>query len=362
MELNAERSYGLDCLKVLATIIIVFLHYQQEYEVPFDNHINFLYCNFSWGYIVELFFVISGYLTYKSIPKVLGGEITLDKWFGHKLRRFVPVLTVSVLVYEFGYVMYPKVFGEYFMFQRDVSLWRVLITSLGIHAGGAFANTTINNPVWYISVLLYCYIIFFALTCLSKKIGCKPYYLYIVMIFVGFSGTEYCFNYPFLTDMSSRGYYSFFFGLVLAHYVKTFGIRKGEIVLSLSTIALFLAILAVIPWFALDDLRYTLTFVVYPAIIMLVESSGGKKLFCSPFWGKWGAVSFNVFIWHLPMFILSDLACYALGLNLNHGNPLVMYLYLFVIEIFAVFSHLFIEKPLDKLVGIWANSLGKNIV
>lgn len=37
-----ERNYALDFLKICATIIIVFHHYQQVTEVVYINHINFL--------------------------------------------------------------------------------------------------------------------------------------------------------------------------------------------------------------------------------------------------------------------------------------------------------------------------------
>lgn len=38
--MNAERKYGLDVIKIAATILIIFHHYQQVTGVTFDG-INF---------------------------------------------------------------------------------------------------------------------------------------------------------------------------------------------------------------------------------------------------------------------------------------------------------------------------------
>lgn len=72
MEKKNTREYSLDFLKVVATIIIVFHHYQQGFGVAFSKF-NFAGGKFYFGYIVELFFVLSGYFTYKYIKKIAGG-------------------------------------------------------------------------------------------------------------------------------------------------------------------------------------------------------------------------------------------------------------------------------------------------
>ena len=60
-----QRSGGLDFIKVLATIGIFFHHYQQVFNVTFTNHINFFHGLIYWGYLVELFFIISGFVTFQ---------------------------------------------------------------------------------------------------------------------------------------------------------------------------------------------------------------------------------------------------------------------------------------------------------
>ena len=69
-----ERNYALDFFKIIATILIVWHHYQQSLEIKF-NRINFYYGKFYFGYLVELFFAISGFLMFKYIQKIKDGPI-----------------------------------------------------------------------------------------------------------------------------------------------------------------------------------------------------------------------------------------------------------------------------------------------
>lgn len=67
-----KRNSAMDCLRVLATVLIVFHHYQQFTGVRFA-YINFWDGRFYFGWLVEFFFVMSGYFTYKYIFKISGG-------------------------------------------------------------------------------------------------------------------------------------------------------------------------------------------------------------------------------------------------------------------------------------------------
>lgn len=51
-----ERRYSLDALRIIATILIIFHHYQQVIGGYFEGHINFWNGRFYFGYIVEFFF------------------------------------------------------------------------------------------------------------------------------------------------------------------------------------------------------------------------------------------------------------------------------------------------------------------
>ena len=91
----------------------------------------------------------------------------------------------------------------------------------------------VNNPTWYISVLMLCYVVFYIIVYIANRIKIHPQYLFVVMIFLGMGINTYGINLPFLNGSSSRGYYAFFFGILLAGILKKNKIGKKELFVSL---------------------------------------------------------------------------------------------------------------------------------
>lgn len=60
-EMKEKHINGFDYLKVFAASAIVLHHYQQVFSVCFQG-INFYGGRINFGYLVELFFTISGFL------------------------------------------------------------------------------------------------------------------------------------------------------------------------------------------------------------------------------------------------------------------------------------------------------------
>ena len=85
-----------------------------------------------------------------------------------------------------------------------------------IQQGWGFNNPWVNNPTWYISVLLLCYLFFYILFKVAKKLKIDEMYLYATMIFIGLSINKYAIQLPFFNTDVCRGYYSFFWGVILA--------------------------------------------------------------------------------------------------------------------------------------------------
>ena len=59
---NNNKIQGFDYIKIIAASLLVFHHYQQVFECKFAG-INFYGGHIEFGFLVELFFTISGYLT-----------------------------------------------------------------------------------------------------------------------------------------------------------------------------------------------------------------------------------------------------------------------------------------------------------
>ena len=94
MDRSNTRSYSLDFLKIIATIIIVFHHFQQHTNHLYSNFINFNGTWFYWGYMVELFFLLSGFFMLKYVERINSGEISLAKWVGLRSKRLLPMVAI----------------------------------------------------------------------------------------------------------------------------------------------------------------------------------------------------------------------------------------------------------------------------
>lgn len=71
-ERDIKRNSAMDCLRILATVLIVFHHYQQFTGAQF-TYIDFWTGSFYFGWLVEFFFVMSGYFTDKYVLKIFEG-------------------------------------------------------------------------------------------------------------------------------------------------------------------------------------------------------------------------------------------------------------------------------------------------
>lgn len=65
-----KRNYSLDFIKIIATIFIIFHHYQQITGAYFHNKINFCNGKFYFGYMVELFFIYPVFLCIPILTKL----------------------------------------------------------------------------------------------------------------------------------------------------------------------------------------------------------------------------------------------------------------------------------------------------
>ena len=153
-----KRLCGLDFLKIAATILIVFHHYQQIVGTAYGADVFSV--NFDLSLMVELFFIISGYLMYRYIGLIESG-LSFPQFYIKRFLRFFPILTICAITMTVFAYLYKSLYGEFYFGVDTYSLWTILITSLGIQEGWGITNPGINNPTWYISYLMLCYIFFY---------------------------------------------------------------------------------------------------------------------------------------------------------------------------------------------------------
>ncbi len=346
---KAKRSYSLDFLKILATVGIVFHHFQQVTGAKYEGFINFWGEWFYWGYLVEFFFLLSGYFMFRHIPAISEGSVTLSSWWKKRALRLLPMVAISAIGYELILFAHLKVCGTPWS-GIPINIWGTVITSFGIQEGWAFNNPLVNNPVWYISVLMACYVLFYIVTALASKLKCKPIYFYISLILAGISTRTYNINLPLLNPQIGRGYYAFFFGILLAYYVDKKGVNLKELIISLLTLLFFTFVFIFYPRYGENNLNYILTFLVFPALILVFESKLFKKIFRHKIWGTLSSISFEVYLWHNPMLPLMYVLMRAFNLNPNFSNIGTMFLFLLVSWLVGAVMYYSLERPITKFI------------
>ena len=354
--MEKARNNSLDFLKIIATILIVFHHYQQALNVEFTQ-INFFGGKFYFGYLVELFFLISGFLMFNYIEKIKQG-LNFESFFINRVKRFLPLVAIAAILYECLIYFYFRIFGEKFL-EQGLNFFGTIISILGIQAGWSFENPMINNPMWYISVLILCYILFYISTKISilKKINCV--YLYVILVFLGLSIQKNNTNLAFLNYYTARGYYSFFFGVLFSIYFNNYKIRKFVKILSIFLV-IFITYSIVAHYSIVEkNINYTLTFIYYPALIIIFNIDIIKKIYSSKLITKLAETSFNVYVWHVGAILIFIIVNKGCNLNINFSSYKVMIVFTILLYIFGTISYYLIEKPLEKLIFKKLNSSKK---
>lgn len=215
--MQRDRFAGLDLLKLLGSFAIAFLfHYNILFgAVP-------LYSVFSFavdygGWFVEIFFEISGFLIYMQYHRRIEEKLICgDEFLLKRMKRLYPAMIISVIFTALVY----KVCGNS---TEICTLDSFFVSILGITSGWFcdYQTIGINNVIWYISVLLICYIIFYIVE--SK---CKPRhkkYIYFCLMVIGVYLYKNSLDLPFLFRANGRGYLSFFCGCILGKLIMRIG-------------------------------------------------------------------------------------------------------------------------------------------
>ena len=345
--MKKERNYSLDFLKIIATILIVCHHYQQILGVEFEA-INFYGGKFYFGYLVEFFFLISGFLMFSYIEKIKEG-LTFKDFFFRRIIRLMPLIIVAAISYEILLYIYPKVFGDYF-YNLKPDFWGLIISMIGIQAGWFFENPMINNPMWYISVLLLCYIFFYISTKISISKKYNYIYFYIVIVFLGLSIRKNGTDLAFLNYNTARGYYSFFFGVLFSIYFNNYDVNKLIKILSVFLL-IFITYLILKHYYIIEkNIDYTLTFIYYPALIIIFNFDIVKKILSRKITGKIGEISFNVYVWHGGFILLLSIINKYYGFNTNFVSYKTMVMSTIILYIFGAMSYYFIEKYIRNVI------------
>lgn len=349
-----NRNYSLDIIKIVATIIIVFHHYQQIFETTFPTGLNYYDGKFNFAYIVELFFILSGYFLYNYIKRINSG-LGFDTFITSKLKRLLPMLTISAIGYEIV-VVWGSYCGAQYISQNSIHvvIWGLVTSSLGIQEGWGITDYWVNHPIWYVSVLIWCYVLFFFVTWLARRIKTSPEKFYIFIIILGIGMKSYNISLPFLNTQMYRGYISVFTGVLLASLVdkRIIDITSWKIqITSTGIIASGLYCFINKYSWILEGLPYLLTLFFFPAIIILAQNPLFKKTLHYSWIGTLGKIMFDVYVWHntvlLSIRCMKDLD----WISFDTTQRRWMYLVWIITLLVGTISYYLVEVPINKRIN-----------
>lgn len=344
-----KRQYSLDVLKVIATIFIVCHHYQQYISGAFSAGINYYGGIYNFGWMVELFFLLSGYFMYPYLEKMQKG-MSLKQFYLPRVVRLLPMVAITAIVYQGLVLVYMKTV-ETAWFMHSPGIWDTLVACIGMQAGWMFPDEIyVNYPAWYVSVLLLCYVILYLGTVCFQKLKISVKYFYLGMVFFGILLQTQGVQYPFMNEYTSRGYIAFFLGVLLSTYFYEKETGKVGTIIALFVCLSLADLIAFHYGFVEMGLSYISTFLLFPALLFLFKSNVVSRIFSSKIWGEIAAIAFNVFLWHMPMLVAWMLIFRTTQINYPLLTRRGMWGFVIFMLLVGSVSHLCIETPLKKLL------------
>lgn len=289
-----KRIRSLDILKFIMAILIVFHHYQQNTGLR-GQTVNFYEGTIYWGSLVELFFIISGFLAAAGTEKIRGKDF--KQFITGKILRIYPMAMLSVLAMSAAGFLYVVVWGKWYNGVR-ITIWKLWNSLLMTVTGGAVNDGTgINGALWYLCVLMYCYVIMYFIIwfCSRKDINCI--YGFAIMSIMGLSLLQYEIKLPFLNEYTGRGYSSFFLGMLLFYIWNTVS-HRAVLIYSASVLAICIVVYFGAYSLFAANMREMMTYIIFPAVLFLTLSA--DRFFDKGLTDKTepGGMAYEIYLWH----------------------------------------------------------------
>ncbi len=293
MNIN-RKSNNFDLLRLFFAVVVAIVHGAELSKVDLLTSLSGI---LSSELAVDSFFIISGFLIFMSYESTS----TLKKFVSKRVRRIFPgYWSVVVFCAFLFFFTSSKGFQEYFNFDFLKYLFSNLLTLnfLQPQLPGVFEGNslqTVNAALWTIKieVMFYVSVPFIAYLLAGRR---KIYILvsiYILSIFYSFAmcwlSSKYHSDFFMMLERQLPGQLAFFLSGALLYYYYDF-FYKHSLLLAGPALGILL----------LDKFVVDLYF-IYPislAIVIIYFATIFKYL---GNFGKFGDLSFGVYIWHFPI-------------------------------------------------------------
>lgn len=345
-QIKNRHLASFDLLKIISIILIVFHHYQQSFECTFGG-INFYKGSFYFGYLVELFFMISGFFAVYSENAVEGSGGAAVKRFLHKLYRIYPFAFIAC-----AFALLVKSFSAGLIGNAAKlhELWNIKSLSanflLLFRGWPFFSMTGINNPTWYLCILIQCYMLFYFIQWFFGKKRILRLIFYVAVVVVSLI----TYKFEWIQYETFRGLECFFMGaagcLLLQFEVvnRLFEKRRVKTRLLIGIASTVVISLSFVLMFLHPSYQRSLLVVgVFPWLMLLAYCF---KDFKSQPIQLLAGVSFTVYIWHSPMMAFEKLMIQVTGFEINR-NYFTMVLFTVLLWAVSWVIYRYVEMPIS---------------
>ncbi|MDH5484494.1 MAG: acyltransferase [Gammaproteobacteria bacterium] len=332
MKINRD-SNNFDFLRLLFALIVAVVHAGTLSGVAFISSTNQY---ISSEVAVDSFFIISGFLIFMSYES----SQSLTAYARKRIRRIFPgYIFVIILCSTIFYLISSKTLFEYFNIDllKYLAFNSLTLNFLHPNLPGVFENHTIpavNGALWTIKVELMFYVIvpFISILVAQYKSSRLLILATIYIASILYSYLMHWLNFNYQMDIFTKlerqlpGQLAFFISGAIIYYYYGFFYKKSFLLIIVSCIIMAVH-KNVIDLYAL-----------YPISLGVIVLYVANILKHMGHWGRFGDLSFGVYIWHFPIIQL------FVHFNL-FANPVIGSIMLFLsIMIAAYLSWHLIEK------------------
>ena len=252
------------------------------------------------------------------IPRIVKKEYTFDNFIFKRFIRIRPLVALtSFICYIITFITRINNIECWSTFCGNnintVSLVYDFLFS-GIHVINN--NLSLNGPIWYINVLLVCYVLAYGISCIYVRFSNKI--IFIFPIVLGIVIFEKGWQFPFLTLSMARGYVAFFEGIILYFLIN----RMDELKNTARTFLICISLVIIIMSFGyiflhfenysnfinntnilISNLYIFFDFIIFPPLMYVFYNFKWINNFCNTRFIKYlGKISYGIYLWNFPIF------------------------------------------------------------